>query len=70
MKTLELNQMQVVEGGERSCTSVMVGTAGIATALVIAGALTGGVGWAVGAMLFTWGGAAAGAASCINKLKN
>lgn len=63
MKILKLKQMEVLIGGD-DCSDALFGTAGIATAIVIAGAITGGIGWAVGALLWTWAGAATTAVVC------
>lgn len=65
MKKLELNQMENLEGGLSEClTNRLAGSAGIATGLIIAGALTGGIGFAVAGLLFAWGGSVASVVSC------
>ena len=60
MKTLELNQMEELQGGGNPSTCAGYGTAVAVTGLIIGGALavaTGGVSLAVGALLGGWLGA-------------
>lgn len=63
MKTLELNQMEMLEGGkmDAQCGVSLAGALIFGAGAVIGGAVTGGVGWiafGMAANYFGWGMAA------------
>ncbi len=65
MKTLELNQMQELQGGKLA-TTVTCATAGWAIGMAVVAAVSGPVGWlAWGAMIGTGLAGGAGLGSCI-----
>ena len=65
MKSLSLERMEQVEGGD-CLTEKMAFSGGIAVGLVVAGALTGGIAFAVAGLAWAWIGSAATVVACMD----
>jgi len=64
MKTLELKQMEVINGGADCLTNATLFSLGIGAGILVLGAVTGGVGFAVAGLLWSWGGSVASVVAC------